>query len=125
MKRLIASHALAGTAVAMPWPALLATIWHESGDAASLGVAGAARYLPCVLLSAVLGGLGDRFGRFWTVRTVTAVRVLSLCVVAALMATGATWAALVMATLFCKNYPSSSQVRIPLFTTPFISGWNA
>ena len=99
MKRLIASHALAGTAVAMPWPALLATIWHESGDAASLGVAGAARYLPCVLLSAVLGGLGDRFGRFWTVRTVTAVRVLSLCVVAALMASGATWAALVMATL--------------------------
>ncbi len=99
MRRLIVSHALAGTAVALPWPALLATIWEQTGDPASLGLAGAARYLPCVLLSAVLGGAGDHFGRFRTVRVVTFVRLLLLAVVAALVALGQTWPALVFATL--------------------------
>lgn len=98
MKRLIASHALAGTAVSLPWPALLAVVWQQTGDPTSLGLAGAARYLPCVLLSAVLGGVGDRYGRYRTVRVVTAARVLLLCGVAVLAGLGATWPSLALAT---------------------------
>lgn len=99
MKRLIASHALAGTAVALPWPALLATVWEQTGDPTALGLAGVARYLPCVVLSAVLGGMGDRFGRYRTIRAATAVRLLLLTAVAVLVALGANWAALVLATV--------------------------
>ena len=61
MRRLITSHALAGTAVALPWPALLAAVWQTTDDPTLLGLAGAARFAPCVLLSAFLGGIGDRF----------------------------------------------------------------
>lgn len=98
MKRLIASHALAGTAVALPWPALLAEVWTDTADPGLLGLAGAARYLPCLLLSAVIGGIGDRFGRYRTVWLVTLARLVLLSVTAALLAAGAVWPALLAAT---------------------------
>ena len=40
MRRLITSHALAGTAVALPWPALLAAVWQTTDDPTLLGLAG-------------------------------------------------------------------------------------
>jgi MFS family permease len=99
MRRLITSHALAGTAVALPWPALLAAVWQTTDDPTLLGLAGAARFAPCVLLSAVLGGIGDRFGRFRTVRVVTALRLACLALMAAFLYAGLTWAAVAAATL--------------------------
>lgn len=99
MRRLIASHALAGMAVSLPWPALLAAVWQASDDPALLGLAGAARFAPCVLLSAFLGGIGDRLGRFRTVRAVTAARLALLLLTAVFLQTGLLWAALATATL--------------------------
>ncbi len=98
MRRLIASHALASIAVGLPWPALLATIWQTTDDPSLLGLAGAARFAPCVLLSAFLGGIGDRFGRFRTVRTVTLLRLPLLAAVAVLFVAGLPWWALAAAT---------------------------
>lgn len=99
MRRLITSHALAGTAVALPWPALLAAVWQTTDDPTLLGLAGAARFAPCVLLSAFLGGIGDRFGRFRTVRVVTALRLALLALVAVFLYAELPWAAVAAATL--------------------------
>ena len=99
MRRLITSHALAGTAVALPWPALLAAVWQTTDDPTLLGLAGAARFAPCVLLSAFLGGIGDRFGRFRTVRVVTALRLALLAMVAVFLYAELPWAAVAAATL--------------------------
>lgn len=59
--RLLAGHALAATAMSMPWPVLLAEVWNRTGSDTWLGVAGAARLLPYVLLSAAAGMVADRF----------------------------------------------------------------
>ena len=99
MRRLIGSHALAGTAVSLPWPALLATVWQATDDPGLIGLAGAARFAPCVLLSAFLGGIGDRAGRFRTVRVVTFLRLGLLVLTAGFMVAGLPWAALAGATL--------------------------
>lgn len=97
--RLIASHALAGVAVSLPWPALLAEIWRSTDDALLIGLAGAARFAPCVLLSAFLGGVGDRYGRFRAVRVVTVVRAMLLAVATGFMVAELPWAALAVTTL--------------------------
>lgn len=76
--RLLASHALAATAMAMPWPALLAEVWATTGSDTWLGLAGAARMLPYVLLSAAAGMLADRFRRITVIRTSTALRAALL-----------------------------------------------
>lgn len=99
MRRLITSHALSGTAVALPWPPLLAAVWQTTDDPTLLGLAGAARFAPCVLLSAFLGGIGDRFGRFRTVRVVTALRLALLALVAVFLYAELPWAAVAAATL--------------------------
>lgn len=98
-RRLIACHALAATGAALPWPALLAAIWQVTDDPGLIGLAGAARFAPCVLLSAFLGGLGDRFGRLRMVRVVVAVRLVLLAALTALMVLDLPWAALITATL--------------------------
>lgn len=72
--RLLASHALAATAMAMPWPVLLAQVWATTGSDTWLGLAGAARMLPYVLLSAGAGMLADRFRRIVVIRISTALR---------------------------------------------------
>lgn len=97
--RLIAYHAFAATAAALPWPALLAAIWQVTDDPALIGLAGAARFAPCVLLSAFLGGLGDRIGRLRAVRLSAAVRLTLVIAVAALLSQGLVWPALAAATL--------------------------
>ncbi len=98
-RRMVLSHALAGVAVGLPWPALLACGWQVSDDPAVLGLLGAARFAPCVLLSAVLGGIGDRIGRLFAVRVSTATRLGLLAVCAAFMLAGSLWPAVIAATL--------------------------
>lgn len=98
-RRLVAAHALAGVAVALPWPALLAAVWQATDDPTLIGLAGAARFAPCVLLSAFLGGIGDRVGRLRAVRASAAVRLGLLIVLAAFVMLQQPWAALVAATL--------------------------
>lgn len=73
--RLLASHALSATAMSMPWPVLLAQVWSVTGSDNWLGVAGAARMLPYVVLSAAAGLLADRIRRTAVLRWATAIRV--------------------------------------------------
>ncbi|MFT3971531.1 MAG: MFS transporter [Micropruina sp.] len=97
--RLIAYHALAATAAALPWPALLAAIWRITDDPALIGLAGAARFAPCVLLSAFLGGLGDRIGRLRAVRLSAGARLFLVVTLTVLLHQGLPWPALAAATL--------------------------
>lgn len=76
--RLLLAHALAATAMSMPWPALLAQVWFATGSDRWLGMAGAARMLPYVVLSAAAGLLADRFRRTTVLRWSTLIRGLLL-----------------------------------------------
>ena len=58
--RLLVSHSLAATATSMPWPLLLAEVWSATGSDLWLGLTGAVRMLPYVVLSAAAGILADR-----------------------------------------------------------------
>lgn len=98
-RRMVLSHALAGIAVGLPWPALLASVWQVTDDPALIGLVGAARFAPCVLLSAVLGGIGDRVGRLFAVRVSTAAKLGLLALCAAFMLAGSLWPAVIAATL--------------------------
>jgi MFS family permease len=76
--RLVISHALAATAMSMPWPALLAAVWSRTHSDLWIGVTGALRMLPYVALSAFSGMLADRVRRSTVVRWSTALRVALL-----------------------------------------------
>jgi MFS family permease len=76
--RLVISHALAATAMSMPWPALLAAVWSRTHSDLWIGVTGALRMLPYVVLSAFSGMLADRVRRSTVVRWSTALRVALL-----------------------------------------------
>jgi hypothetical protein len=69
--RLIASHTCAAIAMAMPWPALLVMTWSATHSELWLGVVGAARMAPYVVLSWLAGALGDRVPRLWLLRVST------------------------------------------------------
>jgi MFS family permease len=72
--RLLLAHALTATAMSMPWPALLAQVWAATASDGWLGVAGASRMLPYVVLSAAAGILADRIRRTTVLRWSAAVR---------------------------------------------------
>ena len=76
--RLVISHAMAATAMSMPWPALLAAVWSSTHSDLLLGVTGALRMLPYVALSAFSGMLADRVRRSTVIRSSTALRVALL-----------------------------------------------
>ncbi len=76
--RLLVSHALAATAMSMPWPALLAAVWADTGSETWLGLAGASRMLPYVVLSAAAGILADRLPRLDVLRWSTVIRAALL-----------------------------------------------
>jgi MFS family permease len=76
--RLLASHGLAAVAMSMPWPAVLAHVWSATQSDGWLGVAGAARMLPYVVLSALAGMLADRVRRTRVLRWSTGIRVVLL-----------------------------------------------
>lgn len=97
--RLVASHALAAVAMAMPWPALLAATWVVTGSEVWLGVVGAVRMAPYVGLSWLAGSLGDRLPRLRLLRAVTWLRAVLLTGCAVLLAADQVAAAVVVATL--------------------------
>jgi MFS family permease len=84
--RLLASHALAATAMSLPWPWLLVLVWDETHDPTLLGVAAAARMVPYVVCSWWAARLGDRHRRDVVVRATIWARLLLLGAVA--VATG-------------------------------------
>jgi MFS family permease len=65
--RLLLSHAMASLGMSLSWPLLLVLVWERVGGTPHgdlvLGLAGAARMLPYVLLSWATGMLADRFRR--------------------------------------------------------------
>jgi MFS family permease len=75
VSRLLVSHALAATAMSLPWPWLLVLVWHGSHSAGLLGLAAAARMLPYVACSWWAGRIGDRYRRDVVVRTTVALRL--------------------------------------------------
>ena len=95
----IASHAVAAVGMSLPWPLLVLLVWERAGDGWVLGLAGAARMLPYVVLSWAAGRLADRFARDRIVRLTLAARLVLLFGVAAALTIGQTWLALVAATL--------------------------
>lgn len=97
--RLLLSHALAATAMSLPWPALLAQVWTDSGSDTWLGLTGAARMLPYVLLSALAGIVADRFRRTRVLRWSTLVRAALLMACAPAFATGQLELAVLLAVL--------------------------
>ena len=70
--RLLAAYACARVATGLPWPLLLVLVWDQYGDgphgALVVGLAGAARMAPYVLLSWAVGSLGDHVRRDRLVR---------------------------------------------------------
>lgn len=88
MARLLASHACSATAMAMPWPALLAVAWRVDQSAALVAVVASARVAPYVLLSWYAGSLGDRWRRGRVLRASTVARVGLLAAAAAGLAAG-------------------------------------
>ncbi len=72
------SHALGATAISLPWPLLLADVWSATGSDGWLGLTGAVRLLPYVLLSTAAGVLADRVLRTTVLHWSAATRTLLL-----------------------------------------------
>jgi MFS family permease len=98
IRRVIISHGLAALGMSVAWPLLLLLVWHETHSDLLLGLAGAARMLPYVLLSWATGRLADRFRRDRVVRWTLYARLLLLAMMASCLAMGWTLSALVAAT---------------------------
>jgi hypothetical protein len=80
--RLLVSYACASVAIGLPWPLLLVLVWDRYGADPHgmwvVGLAGAARMLPYVLLSWAVGSLGDHVRRDRLVRTTYVLRLVCL-----------------------------------------------
>jgi MFS family permease len=76
--RVLVGHGLAALAMSLPWPLLLVLVDDASGAGLVLGLAGAARMLPYVVLSWATGTLADRFRRDRIVRLTVAARAVLL-----------------------------------------------
>jgi MFS family permease len=97
--RLLLAHALSATAMSLPWPALLAGVWSASSDDRVLGLTGASRMLPYVLLSAAAGVLADRFRRTAVLRWSAGLRAALLLGCSLALAADQLGAAVVLAVL--------------------------
>ncbi|SOC56619.1 MFS transporter [Ornithinimicrobium cerasi] len=97
--RLIAAHALAATAMSLPWPLLLVLVWQGTGSTLLLGVAGAARMLPYVLCSWWAGALADRWARDRVVRVTLVLRLALLAAAWGAVAAGSLTTAVLACTL--------------------------
>jgi len=76
--RLLAAHALGATAMSLPWPLLLARVFSGTHDDGWVGLTGAGRLLPYVVLSAFAGMLADRVDRAVVLRWSAGVRAVLL-----------------------------------------------
>ncbi|MCW2846680.1 MAG: transporter [Marmoricola sp.] len=98
-RRVIASHAIAALAVALPWPLLLVLVDEQSGDPLLLGVVGAARMLPYVAFSWATARLADRLRRDLIVRVTLVLRAALLLAGALAVVTDHVWMAVAACTL--------------------------
>lgn len=76
--RILVSHALAATAMSVPWPWLLVLVWDDSHSPVLLGLAAAARMLPYVACSWWAARIGDRHRRDRVIRASVAARLVLL-----------------------------------------------
>ena len=110
VRRLIGVHGLSATAMGLPWPVLLVAIWDATHSELWLGIAGAARMAPYVLLSWLAGRMADRMNREICVRASLVARAVLLLVTAMLLTAGWVEAAVVAAglTIACGTpaYPA-------------------
>src|SRR5690242_12350851 len=68
--------------------ALLVLVWSETnGDSLTLGIIGAARILPYILLSVPAGIVADRFDRRLVLLTTDVIRGVLMLIIAAVVAT--------------------------------------
>lgn len=103
VRRLLLSHALASLGMSLPWPLLLVLVWEQVDGTARgdlvLGLTGAARMLPYVLLSWATGMLADHFRRDRLVQATLLTRTLLLAVSAIAVARDSLLVAVVAAAL--------------------------
>ncbi len=105
--RLVVSHLLAACAMGGPWPGLLALVWHDTHSDLALGLAGGARLAPYVLLSWLVGALGDRYPRVRVIAISTMVRLILLVGAAAAVLAGLVWVSVGLAVLtVCAGTPA-------------------
>jgi MFS family permease len=101
--RHLASYAAASVAMSLPWPLLLVLVWDQYGDsphgALLLGLTGAARMVPYILLSWAVGSLGDRIPRERLLAATLLLRLGFLGAMAVAIATDLLGAAVVAAAL--------------------------
>jgi MFS family permease len=80
--RLLAAYGCAAVATGLPWPLLLVLVWDQYGAGPhgswAVGLAGAARMAPYVLLSWAVGSLGDHVRRDRLIRATMALRLVFL-----------------------------------------------
>ncbi len=90
VRRLLAAYGCAALATGLPWPLLLVLVWDRYGDGSHgawvVGLAGAARMAPYVLLSWALGSLGDHVRRDRLVRATMLLRLACLTAAAVAVA---------------------------------------
>ena len=90
LRRLFAAYACSSVATGLPWPLLLVLVWDRYGDdpngAWVVGLAGAARMAPYVLLSWAVGSLGDHVRRDRLVQGTSALRLVFLVAAAVAVA---------------------------------------
>ena len=84
--RVLATHALAATAMSLPWPLLLVMVADTTDSGTALGLAAAARLAPYVALSWWVGRLADRHSRDRIVRATLLARLALLAGVAGAIA---------------------------------------
>jgi MFS family permease len=96
--RLLLSHALASTAMSVPWPWLLVLVWEDTHDPVLLGMTATARLAPYVACSWWVSRIGDRLGRDLVVRATIAGRLVLLTLVAVALAVDQPLAGVVLAT---------------------------
>ncbi|WP_329707189.1 MFS transporter [Nocardioides sp.] len=82
MRRLLVAYGCATLATGLPWPLLLVLVWDRYADAThgawAVGLAGAARMAPYVLLSWAVGSLGDHVRRDRLLRATMVLRLAAL-----------------------------------------------
>ena len=97
--RMLSGHALASTAMSVPWPLLLVVVWEDTHSPGLRGATAAARMVPYVACSWWVARVGDRLGRDLVVRATIALRLVLLVLVALALMVHEPVAAVVLATL--------------------------
>ncbi|MEZ5192372.1 MAG: MFS transporter [Nocardioides sp.] len=85
---MLLAHALASVGMSLPWPLLLVLVWEHTHSDLWLGMTGAARMAPYVLLSWAAGRLADARQRDRLVSLTIGLRAVALTVAALAVATG-------------------------------------